>query len=157
VVGDPVLAADDPRVRNPSAALAHACSGRPLPFAAGEVRSILSLLPPEQTFAALGPAASRDLLLDGRLARYRVLHLATHGRIDLKHPDRSELLLSCADEQGRPLDGHLRADELYRLRLSADLVVLSACETVRLHSWAAVRRRQLGRGEPVGGERPRHC
>jgi CHAT domain-containing protein len=38
-------------------------------------------------------------------------------------------VLSLVDEAGRPREGLLRAHEIHRLRLGADLVVLSACET----------------------------
>ncbi len=38
-------------------------------------------------------------------------------------------MLSMVDPQGRPRDGFLRLDDIYRLNLPADLVVLSACRT----------------------------
>ena len=38
-------------------------------------------------------------------------------------------MLSQFDEQGRPLDGFLRLNDIYNLKLGADLVVLSACNT----------------------------
>ena len=59
-------------------------------------------------------------MLSGRLAGYRLVHFATHGILDADHPELSGLLLS---------DGFLRAHEIYRLSLPADLVVLSACRT----------------------------
>lgn len=38
-------------------------------------------------------------------------------------------MLSLVDEKGRPQNGFLRLYDLYNLKLSADLVVLSACQT----------------------------
>jgi CHAT domain-containing protein/tetratricopeptide (TPR) repeat protein len=70
--------------------------------------------------------ANRELLLKGGLSGFRVLHLAGHG---LAYPDLAGLVLSLHDERGRPVDGLVQAYEIYGLRLSADLVVLSACRT----------------------------
>src|SRR5262249_56478592 len=39
------------------------------------------------------------------------------------------VVLSLVDEQGRPQNGFLRLYDIYNLRLGADLVVLSACQT----------------------------
>jgi CHAT domain-containing protein len=39
------------------------------------------------------------------------------------------LVLSTVDEHGAPRDGYLRLHDIYNLRLHADLVVLSACQT----------------------------
>jgi CHAT domain-containing protein len=41
----------------------------------------------------------------------------------------SGLVLSLVDEGGRQQDGFLRLQDIYNMRLSADLVVLSACRT----------------------------
>ncbi|HVF45231.1 MAG TPA: CHAT domain-containing protein [Pyrinomonadaceae bacterium] len=79
-----------------------------------------------------------DLLLDmdasesnvgGRdLSRYRVLHFATHGLLDAERPQFTGVVLSLV---GNPegADGFLRTDEVFNLRLSSPLVMLSACET----------------------------
>ncbi|MEE4298851.1 MAG: CHAT domain-containing protein [Pseudomonadales bacterium] len=53
------------------------------------------------------------------------LHLASHGEFDGRVPLASRMLLAPGDGE----DGDLTAAELYGLRLSADLVTLSACET----------------------------
>jgi CHAT domain-containing protein len=37
--------------------------------------------------------------------------------------------LSLVDEQGKPLNGFLRLTDIFNLKLAADLVVLSACQT----------------------------
>jgi CHAT domain-containing protein len=55
-----------------------------------------------------------------------MLHFATHGVIDETRPDRSGLVLTASP----PLeDGLLQTREIYGLRLQADLVTLSACQT----------------------------
>jgi len=56
---------------------------------------------------------------------YRYLHFASHGVFDPDRPLDSALLLS-PNEQS---DGRLTVGELYSMRLNADLVTLSACET----------------------------
>ena len=41
----------------------------------------------------------------------------------------SGLVFSLVDEQGQPRNGFLRLHEIYNLKLNADLVVLSGCQT----------------------------
>jgi CHAT domain-containing protein len=67
--------------------------------------------------------------MSDELSRYRMVHFSTHGLLDSRHPELSGLVLSLVDEAGRPQEGFLRLHEIYRLRLNADLVVLSACQT----------------------------
>jgi len=56
---------------------------------------------------------------------YRYLHFASHGVFDPEQPLQSGLLLS----KDATNDGNLTVAELYDLKLNADLVTLSACET----------------------------
>lgn len=100
-----------------------------LPFAQAEVNAITSLVPEGQRFKALGFAASRAAVTSGELARFRMVHFATHGLIDSRRPELSSLVLSLVDEQGRAQNGYLRLHDIYNLELNADLVVLSACQT----------------------------
>ena len=62
-----------------------------------------------------------------------VLHLATHGRADENDPARSGLWLAAASAAGQPdstaAPGFLSVDDILGLRLHAELVTLSACET----------------------------
>ncbi|PYU88813.1 MAG: hypothetical protein DMG08_23885, partial [Acidobacteria bacterium] len=46
-----------------------------------------------------------------------------------EYPELSGLVLSLVDEKGNPQDGFLRLRDIYNLKLSAELVVLSACDT----------------------------
>lgn len=94
-----------------------------------EADEIVSLLPADQTFKAVGLDASRATALSGRLAEYRNVHFATHGLVRSDHPGLSSLVLSLYDEKGEPVDGFLRLNDIYNLELRADLVVLSACRT----------------------------
>jgi CHAT domain-containing protein len=70
----------------------------------------------------------------GERPRWRAVHLACHGLLDVERPMRSCLALTPSDED----DGFLTALEVLRMRVPADLAVLSACET--------------GRGRVVRGE-----
>ena len=100
-----------------------------LPFTRKEAEDIVTLVPAGQRLKALDFAASRRTATSPELARYRFVHFATHGFINPRHPELSGLVLSLFDEQGREQDGFLRLYEVYNLRLRADLVVLSACQT----------------------------
>lgn len=100
-----------------------------LPFTAQEADRILALSKSPGDLRAVGFAASRPAAVGGRLGQYRYLHFATHGYLDLERPGLSALLLSQVDESGRPQDGFLRVTDIYNSRLSADLAVLSACQT----------------------------
>jgi CHAT domain-containing protein len=57
----------------------------------------------------------------------RWLHIACHGKVDEDRPAYSALLLA-KDKQGRE-DGQLQVHEVFGLRLQAEMVALSACET----------------------------
>ncbi|MFN8456669.1 MAG: CHAT domain-containing tetratricopeptide repeat protein [Anaerolineae bacterium] len=70
----------------------------------------------------IGPAATRQAFL-AQAGRCRVLCFLGHAFFDRHHPMSSRLKLA---------DGSLHASEILReLRLQADLVILSACETGR--------------------------
>jgi CHAT domain-containing protein/Tfp pilus assembly protein PilF len=155
VIADPVLQADDPRVKpaeprvvrtaNRStdrvkiAASSHedlirsaneaGITFERLPYTRQEADAIAALGPKKETLEALDFDASRSGALNADLGQYRIVHFATHGLINSVHPELSGLVLSLVDEQGRPQDGFLRLEDVYNLKLGADLVVLSACRT----------------------------
>jgi hypothetical protein len=122
-------------------------SYQPLPGTRYEVETLQRLLG-KRCRTLLGSDASEQKLDElagtGMLKQYRILHLATHGKIDLGTPAQSALILSrdrlpTLDEQtervskGRkPYTGELRVGTIlsqWKDKLDADLVVLSACET----------------------------
>ena len=78
---------------------------------------------------ALDFEASRATATSPELGQYRILHFATHSLLNNQQPELSGIVLSLVDKQGRPQDGFLRLYEIYNLKLEADLVVLSACQT----------------------------
>jgi CHAT domain-containing protein/Tfp pilus assembly protein PilF len=72
-------------------------------------------------------AANEDNLKKEDLSQYKYLHFATHGLINESKPQFSKLALSydLASEE----DGFLDVREIFELKLNAEMVVLSACET----------------------------
>jgi len=110
----------------------------PLPFSRREVESIARLFP-GQVMAFLGAEATEEHAKS--LPRStRIVHFATHGFVDERLPMSSGLVLTIpnrVDENAE--DGLLQVWEIFeRVRLDADLVVLSACDS--------------GRGRELGGE-----
>ncbi|MBL8170896.1 MAG: CHAT domain-containing protein [Acidobacteria bacterium] len=141
VLADPVFAANDPRVAaipqpDKSQSVAATAVGvgergdlARLPFSREEADTILSFAPHGKNFKALSFAANRTTATSAELAQYRIVHFATHGFLNSEHPELSGLAFSLVNEAGKPQDGFLRLHEIFNLRLPADLVVLSACQT----------------------------
>jgi CHAT domain-containing protein/Tfp pilus assembly protein PilF len=99
-----------------------------LRFSRQEARAIMAIAP-GKVQAFLDFDANRQTVTSRGLQQYRIVHFATHGLLDSQHPELSGLILSLVDHQGRPRNGFLDLQDIYNLNLSADLVVLSACET----------------------------
>jgi CHAT domain-containing protein len=85
--------------------------------------------------AAAFPSRSRTLLLGDRATEstfkkesdHRVIHLAVHAIANETQPEYAALVL--LSDPAHDEDGFLQASEIVQLRLNADLVVLSACDT----------------------------
>lgn len=95
-----------------------------LTHTADEVRRITSLIPRSRPW--VGSEAS-EARFKSEAGRFRILHLATHGLVDDDMPMSSGVLLEGGDGE----DGLLQANEILRLRLNADLVILSSCRSGR--------------------------
>ena len=143
VLADPVLRADDPRVRAQVASAAMAKSPdqvraarelgledfERLPSTRVEADAIVSLTSAGSSLKATDFDANRRTALDPRIRDYRYVHLATHGLVNTRRPELSGVVLSLVDADGRSQDGFLRLHDIYNMDLQADLVVMSACQT----------------------------
>ncbi len=146
VIADPVVETGDPRVGSSasepsdggdrkngellqSAADTGLAAIARLPYTREEAEAILTLAGEAESLRALDFEASRTAVLAGNLSQYRMVHFATHGILNSRHPALSGLVLSLFDSNGRSVDGFLRLHDIYGLKLRANLVVLSACRT----------------------------
>lgn len=93
-----------------------------LPSADREATLIRDFYPAAQVYARHDATKRRAKDLAGT---YGLLHFATHGSFAVENPLEAALILAKGDEP----DGRLTAREIFGLRLHANLVVLSACNT----------------------------
>lgn len=100
-----------------------------LPFSRAEANAIGALAGERDLLRATDFDASRQRVLGDALEQYRLVHFATHGLIDAERPELSGLVLSLVDDRGSPQNGFLPLHDIFNMRLNADLVVLSACQT----------------------------
>jgi CHAT domain-containing protein/tetratricopeptide (TPR) repeat protein len=115
----------DPQVRE---ALRRGLSLTPLPSSRREVAAIASLYPGARTF--LGAAATEERA-KSLGPESRLIHFACHGLLDERFPLNSALALTLPEHPAEGEDnGLLQAWEIFEgVRLDADLVTLSACDT----------------------------
>ena len=99
-----------------------------LQYSAAEA-SAIGKLAPTSSKLALNFEANRNSVLTTDLKQFRIIHFATHGLLNPRHPELSGIVLSMVDERGRPQDGFLMLNDIYDLNIPVDLVVLSACQT----------------------------
>jgi CHAT domain-containing protein/Tfp pilus assembly protein PilF len=99
----------------------------PLPHSKKEILEISKYFPEKKREVYIEKEAKEETFKNVSLKDYQVIHFACHGFMAEKFPFRSALVLSL-DEDPKE-DGFLQVRELYNLRMKADLVVLSACQT----------------------------
>ncbi|HJQ22282.1 MAG TPA: CHAT domain-containing protein [Blastocatellia bacterium] len=144
-IGDPVFApeaitggAKKPFIASNSRAQQRAAAaGSPfasLPRTRDEVEDIANLFPAARRKVLLGREGTEAAFKREVAGHYRRLHFATHSWIDEKQPWHSAVVLTPGDAE----DGLLDVNEISRLDLDCDLVVVSACQT--------------GRGQLLSGE-----
>jgi CHAT domain-containing protein len=107
----------------------------PLPETADELCAVARNIDADVTELRLGDRATereiKTLSATGELAQYRVVHFATHGAMAGEFSENSEagLILTPPEKATEDDDGYLSASEIAGLRLDADWVILSACNT----------------------------
>lgn len=123
----------------------------PLPETRSEVAAISRLLGEKQTVTLLGEKATESEIKRADLSRYRFIHLATHGILGGDVPGIAEPALVLAEEKGE--DGFLTASEAEKLKLGAELTVLSACNTGAGEFYTGEGVMGMGRAFLVAGSR----
>lgn len=138
---DPMASFLSPR---PATSLTDACAW-PMdawrnPIAADELVATRDLLGARQGALMTGADfTDTGIAARGDMADYRVLHFATHGLVTAPKPQcpaRPALMTSWG---GAGSDGLLSFREIYDLRIDADLVILSACDTAGMATIDATR------------------
>jgi CHAT domain-containing protein len=116
-----------------------------LPYSGDEVLRVAAVygIEPDSSSINLGDKATKKRLEQLDLTQYRILHFATHALVgdEVKWINQPALILS-PEGTGKGDDGVLKMSDIFNLRLNADLVVLSACETAG---------GQMSRGEGIVG------
>ncbi|MCX6564189.1 MAG: CHAT domain-containing protein [Candidatus Aminicenantes bacterium] len=98
-----------------------------LPYSKKEVNIISKYFSKDRRFIYLGKDANKDNLKAKSNDNYQIIHFACHSFLDEQQPIRSALILS-QDFVGLN-DGILQVREIYNMKLNANMVVLSACQT----------------------------
>jgi len=93
---------------------------RPLPGTKLEIEKILQVVGSGAVSVYLGEQAEENVLKKD-ISKFNIIHLATHGVVSKQYPWESYLAFSH--------DQILTLQEVSRLKLKSDLVVLSACDT----------------------------
>ncbi|MFT4121017.1 CHAT domain-containing tetratricopeptide repeat protein [Bradyrhizobium sp.] len=103
-----------------------------LPDTADELNAVARDVGAAQADIHLGRDASETTLKRSELARYSIIYFATHGLVagDVRGVGEPALALSLPDQPSQLDDGLLTASEVAQLKLNADWVVLSACNTI---------------------------
>jgi CHAT domain-containing protein/Tfp pilus assembly protein PilF len=103
-----------------------------LPDTADELSAVARDVGAADADIHLGRDASETTLKRAALAQYGIIYFATHGLVagDVKGLGEPSLALSMPDQPSELDDGLLTASEVAQLKLNADWVVLSACNTI---------------------------
>jgi tetratricopeptide (TPR) repeat protein/CHAT domain-containing protein len=115
--------------------LKHLKMQTPLPETADEVCEVARSVDADVSDMRIGARATetevKRISATGELARYRVLHFATHGLLagQLSGTREPGLILTPPAQATPEDDGYLSGSEIAGLKLDADWVILSACNT----------------------------
>jgi CHAT domain-containing protein len=117
------------------------------PIADTELREAQNIVGLSQSSLVTGAAFTDTAVKErGDIGDYRILHFATHGLVTAPRPEcpaRPALLTSFGTGDS---DGLLTFREIFDLKINADLVILSACDTAGKATVAATREAGLTSG-----------
>ena len=101
----------------------------PLISSEDEVKEIYSIFDKNgyRSKALLFSSAQKDFVMSDSIRNYNIIHFATHGFVNSESPELSGIQLAITNKSKD--DGILYSGDIYNLKLNAELVVLSACET----------------------------
>ena len=122
--------ADDRSIRDVYASLGVESLSN-LPGTLDEINAIRKIVKNSEAISGkeVTEARIKSMSDSGELSQYKVLHFATHGMTVPAFPELSAIVLSQFKEGQGSEDGYLRMGEIAKLKLNADFVNLSACET----------------------------
>jgi len=92
-----------------------------------EIDRISSLFKMKKRTVFRREEASEEQFKNNELDNYKIIHFATHSIIDERRPNRSSIVLALDKDPEE--DGFLQMREVYNIKLNADLVTLSSCQT----------------------------
>lgn len=107
------------------------CQLQPLPESADELKAIARSLGVPESEIKVQEAATETAVKQAPLDRYRIVHFATHGLVagEITGLGEPGLALTVPKTPSTEDDGLLTASEVAQLKLDADWVILSACNT----------------------------
>lgn len=151
IIADPVFSDNDDRVKNEAGTRGVALASsdkkpdqtltsispnqrrngalRRLTYASEEADAISSVAPWGTTLVARGFDATRETAMSPDIGQYQIVHFATHGVLNSERPELSGIVLSSVDRDGQLKNGLMPLYDIYSMDLSAEVTVLSACQT----------------------------
>lgn len=148
IFADPVFSNYDDRLQNKgtNSAIASSDSDRPsgevalrglagngglprLVHSSEEADAIVATTPRGAAMVAKAFDANRETAMRPSVGGYQIVHFATHGFFNSEHPELSGIVLAMVKPDGNRINGFMPLQDIYKLDLSAQLVVVSACDT----------------------------
>jgi tetratricopeptide (TPR) repeat protein len=94
-----------------------------------EADAIVATTPRGAAMVAKAFDATRETAMRPSVGGYQIVHFATHGFFNSEHPELSGIVLAMVKPDGSKINGFMPLQDIYKLDLSAQLVVVSACDT----------------------------
>jgi CHAT domain-containing protein len=131
VLADPAfgaMTAPNPFLGDTESFRSWAASLQRLPASALEARELSRFYAEDSRLILVGAEATQQNFFDAKVRNARVIHIATHGYFNEDIPDLIGFAMAKGDEMD---DGFVSMAEISVQDFSADLVVVSACNTGR--------------------------